>query len=123
MILAFLLAAGLLSLERLFYLWVWNHAERFTRWVARCDLDPVTALQIAFTFFKGVQIVTFTAWCIAWGGLVWSWSGRSIAAAAAGIALIAIGQFLNYSVFHRLGRVGVFYGNRFGRPTRWCSEF
>jgi phosphatidyl-N-methylethanolamine N-methyltransferase len=40
-----------------------------------------------------------------------------------GGALIATGQFLNVSVFYRLGETGVFYGNRFGYDIPWCSEF
>jgi methylene-fatty-acyl-phospholipid synthase len=40
-----------------------------------------------------------------------------------GGALIVVGQSLNLSVFYRLGRVGVFYGNRFGYEISWRREF
>ena len=33
------------------------------------------------------------------------------------------GQILNISVFYRLGKVGVFYGNKFGYPTSWVRKF
>ena len=37
-----------------------------------------------------------------------------------GLALIAGGQTLNLSVFYRLDKVGVFYGDRFGHQVPWC---
>ena len=33
------------------------------------------------------------------------------------------GQILNVSVFYRLGKVGVYYGVRFGHPVPWCNDF
>ena len=40
-----------------------------------------------------------------------------------GAVLIVVGQILNVSVFYRLGKVGVFYGDRFGHEVRWCQKF
>ena len=40
-----------------------------------------------------------------------------------GGAMIIIGQILNISVFYRLGKVGVFYGNILGYELPWCREF
>src|SRR5262249_19367313 len=42
---------------------------------------------------------------------------------AVGGALIVAGQILNFSVFHRLGKIGVFYGNKFGYEIPWCRAF
>jgi methylene-fatty-acyl-phospholipid synthase len=39
------------------------------------------------------------------------------------MGLIVLGQVLNLSVFFRLGKLGVFYGNRFGYPVLWCRRF
>ena len=39
------------------------------------------------------------------------------------VALLAAGQLLNVTVFHRLGTTGVFYGNRFGFEVQWCRAF
>jgi phosphatidyl-N-methylethanolamine N-methyltransferase len=44
-------------------------------------------------------------------------------ALAVGTASIVAGQFLNFSVFYRLGKIGVFYGNTFGYVIPWCREF
>jgi methylene-fatty-acyl-phospholipid synthase len=71
--------------------------------------------------FKFVQLAVFVSWCAPFAG---SGPGTNdTAVAVAGVLLIGVGQFLNYTVFRRLGRVGVFYGNRFGRPTVWCTRF
>ena len=39
------------------------------------------------------------------------------------MVLIVIGQMLNLMTFWRLGRVGIFYGVRFGHEVAWCSQF
>ena len=45
------------------------------------------------------------------------------APAGVGGLLIVAGQLLNLSVFYRLGRVGVFYGGRFGHAVPWTDDF
>jgi hypothetical protein len=40
-----------------------------------------------------------------------------------GIALVAAGQILNAAVFWRLGRTGVFYGDRLGYAAQWSAGF
>lgn len=37
--------------------------------------------------------------------------------------MIVFGQFLNFSVFFRLGKTGVFYGAQFDYPVPWVSAF
>jgi methylene-fatty-acyl-phospholipid synthase len=112
-------AMVLLSLERLFYRWVWHRPRRFEAWCG--GRDPVDALARAMIGFKVVQLGVFIAWCFPVAGSGWAHGG--VAALLAGVLLIGVGQFLNVAVFRRLGRVGVFYGNRFGRPTLWCTGF
>jgi phosphatidyl-N-methylethanolamine N-methyltransferase len=117
------LAAALLSLERLFYVWVWNRPQQFAVWCDRARKGtPVDALERAFFFFKLLQVSVFAGWCLRQPGLTWPGSG-GVASLLTGGSLLVGGQFLNYSVFRRLGRVGVFYGNRFGHLVPWCTEF
>lgn len=120
---AFVLAALLLSLERLFYLWVWNWPRRFAAWCGRSGRGtPVDVLETACVRFKLLQAVVFLGWCLRGPELTWPGSGGIVAVLAGG-GLVLVGQFLNYSVFRRLGRIGVFYGSRFGHQVRWCREF
>ena len=121
---ALALAALLLSLERLFYLWVWNWPQRFAAWCDRVvEGTPVDVLEKACGLFKLLQASVFLGWCLFLGPeLTWPGSGGLVAVLAGG-SLVLLGQFLNYSVFRRLGRTGVFYGNRFGHHVQWCREF
>jgi methylene-fatty-acyl-phospholipid synthase len=85
--------------------------------------EPMDALALLFYFFKALQITVFFAWCYAFAdGSIWPRS-VSIWSIAAGAALIAAGQSLNISVFYRLGKIGVFYGNKFGYKIPWSREF
>jgi len=85
--------------------------------------EPVDALALLFSGFKALQLAVFIAWCYLHGdGSLWSFDA-SVWPLAAGGALIAVGQMLNVSVFYRLGKVGVFYGNKFGYRVSWQNGF
>jgi phosphatidyl-N-methylethanolamine N-methyltransferase len=123
----FLVAAALLSLERICYVWAWRSPESFRAFCERPAVaslgEPVAVLQKLFYCFKGIQFAVFFGWCYFYGhGSPWLFheSGFSL---ALGGALIVVGQILNFSVFHRLGKLGVFYGNKFGYEIPWCREF
>ena len=121
------LAAALLSVERICYVAVWRHPESFRRLCGYPGLtvlgEPVAALQKLFYCFKAIQLLVFFGWCLVYGRGSLVSAGGSMFSLALGGVLIATGQFLNVSVFYRLGEVGVFYGGRFGYEVRWCSEF
>jgi methylene-fatty-acyl-phospholipid synthase len=120
---ALVLAALLLSLERLFYLWVWNWPQPFAAWCGRRNRTPIDVLETACGYFKLLQASVFVGWCVLHGaGPTWPGGGGTVAVLI-GSTLVLVGQFLNYSVFRRLGRIGVFYGIRFGHHVRWSSEF
>lgn len=124
-LLVFVAAALLLAVERVTYVLVWRNPSRF---VAVCDrrlggMDPVDALEWLFRAFKGIQVGVFVAWCLWHDGGALRLHGTAPLPLAVGLALVAIGQALNYAVFRRLGRVGVFYGVRFGHEVPWCTAF
>lgn len=124
---AFLGAAVLLSLERLCYIWAWRAPESFRAFCDRPAVaafgDPVTVLQKLFYCFKGIQFAVFFGWCYFHGYGSFSLLSGGLVALAVGTASIFAGQFLNFSVFYRLGKIGVFYGNKFGYVIPWCREF
>jgi len=123
----FLAAAALLSLERICYIWVWHFPESFRGFCARPLVasfgEPVAVLRRLFYCFKAVQIAVFAGWCYYNGYGAFSPLAGGTLAQVAGGALIVGGQILNFSVFYRLGSVGVFYGNRYGYEIPWCSGF
>ncbi|MGH7963640.1 MAG: methyltransferase [Candidatus Binatia bacterium] len=123
----FLTAALLLSLERICYLWAWRAPESFRAFCHHPAVaafgEPVTVLQKLFYCFKVIQGAVFLGWCYFYGyGLPWPLNG-GIGSLVVGVALIVAGQVLNFGVFYRLGKIGVFYGNKFGYEIPWCREF
>jgi phosphatidyl-N-methylethanolamine N-methyltransferase len=123
-----LCAAALLAVERVCYAWVWQRPDSFRqicrRFASHSALrGPIETLQALFYGFKLLQAAVFIGWGCFFGALSgWPNNWRE-PAGCAGLALVAVGQMLNVSVFLRLGRSGVFYGNRFGRETVWREGF
>jgi len=124
---ALLVAGALLAIERLTYLWVWYRPEAFRRVCEQTPLrgagTPVDALATLFHGFKAIQIGVFVGWCVYFGGPGWHLPSAGAEALAAGVILLVAGQVLNFSVFHRLGKNGVFYGNKLGREIPWQDGF
>jgi methylene-fatty-acyl-phospholipid synthase len=120
-----LVAAGLLlGAERVAYAWIWRRPNRFRALASRGGAgDPVAALHRLFWAFKAIQALTFIGWCAHFGGEHWWQIESSSSVRWLGAGLIVVGQVLNLSVFARLGRVGVFYGARFGHRVPWCTRF
>jgi len=117
-------AALALSIERLCYVWVWRSPEAFRAVFASAPASqPVDALQTLFVGFKTVQLAVFLGWCLVYGdGQLWP-PEAGVAAIIVGAGCLGFGQALNVGVFYRLGKRGVFYGNRFGYETSWCRAF
>jgi hypothetical protein len=123
----FLIAATLLGLERICYVWAWRSPESFRAFCNHPTVaswgEPVSVLQKLFYCFKGIQFAVFLGWCYFHGHEAPSLLHEGGFSLAVGGALITVGQILNFSVFYRLGKVGVFYGNRFGYEVPWRREF
>lgn len=123
----FLGCAVALAVERVTYWWVWNHPQRFQRFVEKgpelLSHQPVIALSRLFGLFKLVQVLAFACWCMWFQGTWIPTPVSSGVSAAVGALLVVGGQLLNTAVFWRLGRRGVFYGDRLGRPIPWQTGF
>ena len=120
-----LVAAAVLSLERMCYVWIWRAPDAFRALCARPAVagQPVDVVQKLFYGFKGLQLAVFIGWCSWYGGaLPLPLRGSAVSLGVGGV-LIITGQMLNLGVFYRLGKVGVFYGNKFGHAIPWCRKF
>ncbi len=122
-----LTSAMLLSLERICYAWAWHRTSSFLQFCATSvvpdGLQPTEVLEGLFYFFKVVQLSVFVFWCFHFGGgQLWP-PPAPAEALGAGAGAILLGQALNFSVFRRLGRTGVFYGARFGYRVTWVKGF
>lgn len=125
--LIFIACAGLLSLERISYWWVWRHPVRFRHLCKQGILpdanNPVEQVYLMFLVFKLVQLSVFIGWCM-WFGQTWlPLPVAPLAILLMGAFVLISGQLLNFSVFWTLGKTGVFYGNRFGHETGWHQGF
>ena len=122
-LLALLAAAALLSVERLTYVFAWRRPGDFRALCGRLGIgaDPVRALERLFYGFKLVQLGVFAGWIV---GFAEGWPDfpEPLALIGGGL-LVALGQALNLGAFWRLGRVGIFYGVRFGHDVPWCTRF
>jgi len=122
-----IVAAVLLSLERLCYVWIWLAPDVFRFLCAQVPCawaeTPMDVVEKLFYAFKILQGVVFLGWCYIYShGLFWPLAGESWSLGLGGVLLL-VGQILNVSVFWRLGRVGVFYGKRFGYDVSWYNTF
>lgn len=122
----FVLAAVLLSFERICYVWICHRPDLFRAAagvvVRTAAADPLPFVSRLFWAFKTIQIGVFAAWCWWFGGPAWL-DDRPAGFVAIGAAMIAAGQVLNAGVFYRLGATGVFYGSSFGYAVPWQREF
>lgn len=122
-----LLAAGILSIERICYAWVWHDPEAFRHLCSRPVIalwgEPVDVLRNLFVFFKTLQLSVFFWWCYMHGNGALILPGEDGIWIGVGGILIAIGQVLNLGVFFQLGKIGVFYGNKLGYQVPWCRGF
>ena len=121
-----LAAAALLSVERICYLWIWQRPAAFRYWCARSTWacgEPVDVLCSLFCGFKVVQAAVFLWWCLIHGEGSLVPSSGNLIYLLFGSALMLGGQILNIAVFHRLGKVGVFYGNKLGHRVAWSRKF
>lgn len=122
---ALAVAAVLLSVERLTYATIWYAPGLFEqlcrRWPLNRFATPVDAMQALFYLFKVIQLGVFLGWCVVFSDRFPPWPTAGPTAMSIGFVLIIIGQALNASVFWRLGKTGVFYGNKLGQDVPWIE--
>jgi methylene-fatty-acyl-phospholipid synthase len=122
-----LLSAVFLSIERISYVLIWHYPDTFRSVCRRAEIaafgEPVDVLQRLFYVFKAIQLSVFIGWCIIFADGALPLPTGGLLATLAGGLLILIGQTLNLSVFYRLGKHGVFYGNKLGYDIPWCKGF
>lgn len=124
---AILVAASFLAIERISYVLVWRHPEAFKSLCRRRRIlgahDPVEVMHRLFIAFKGIQIGVFVAWWSLFDGRFPPLPNAPMPGLLIGAGLLLAGQALNFGVFWRLGKVGVFYGNRLGHQVPWVTGF
>jgi phosphatidyl-N-methylethanolamine N-methyltransferase len=120
-----LTAALLLRVERACYVWIARAPGSFQRWCAWRSVawlgEPIAVVRALFYAFKLLQGAVFVGWCARLGTPFPSPVHRM--AWTVGGALLLVGQTLSALVFYRLGRAGIFFGDRLGYRVPWCRDF
>jgi methylene-fatty-acyl-phospholipid synthase len=80
-------------------------------------------VQKLFLGFKAIQCAAFLDWCYIHGQGSLSPASCGVLPLVIGGSLIVVGQTLNAAVFYRLGKIGVFYGNKLGYDLPWRQDF
>lgn len=119
----------LLSLEKITYMYVYNHPRKFQAFCKQYlyhKWSEVNCLGYLLIMFKIIQISVFMYWWNVTGSmneLFQGWAGLIKPNFLIGSLLILAGQYLNLSVFYRLGNLGVLYGKQFGYEIPWATQF
>lgn len=127
----FLAACAMLAVERVVYTVVWCYPKawlRFTRGVLRDTYfygagDNV--VDVIYKFFKinkcfqggGFALLYFLAAPAIRPGEI------SLFQWVVGANLVALGQALNVGIYRSIGKVGVYYGYKYGMSVPWCTGF
>ena len=134
----FLIAAVLLSIERMCYTWVHVYTPNFVtfcqtplgKYFGKTDLDVVYFI---FCINKWIQSFTFPVWWFYTLGDAWPSTIYSAIIAVGRQATrfqwtclltsVVVGQGLNLAACAALGKPGIFYGHRLGLEVPWVTGF
>jgi hypothetical protein len=104
-------------LEHLFYTWIWLDSQSFMKiLVGNTD-----------RFERVHQILIFCKVC-QFGGAAYGLSNFAALPplnewTIALLAILGLGQLLNFSVYNAIGKKGVYYGYKLGVKIPWCTSF
>jgi len=116
------------SLERLLYAYVWLNPAT---WMKFCEKFPSSSgtpweiLGRTLPLNKIIQLSSLVLVHVVTGGLraypVTPAGAVDYYAVMTAAQLFLIGQYLNWAVYHALGKKGVYYGCRLGAKVPWCE--
>ena len=92
---------------------MWNYARKFQSLIG--NADPVEVFASIGTVLRALT------WILAPPNATYSLTNYAPYVYFAAFALVAFGQIVNAQVYQKLGKVGVYYGSRFGRKTPWVT--
>lgn len=109
-----------ISLPHIMYGYVWLNASKFMSLCKSASLgDPVDAFATAAVIGKVIQFAAAVAWFLQTGATI----DPSLAQVVVGVALLAVGQWLNMAAMKAIGKRGIYYGCKLGYTIPWCTSF
>jgi uncharacterized membrane protein YuzA (DUF378 family) len=114
---------AVLSVPHSLYAAIWLRPAAFIRLNnALTSAHPVDTFAFLAAVLKAVQYVA-VVWCYWVTAPPIGLANLSLLRLALGLALLGAGQVLNAAVYRKLGKAGVYYGCRLGKPTPWQTGF
>mmetsp|Transcript_20579 Transcript_20579/g.69993 ORF Transcript_20579/g.69993 Transcript_20579/m.69993 type:complete len:178 (-) Transcript_20579:37-570(-) len=113
-----------LASTHVMYAFIWLRPASYIRLTSGV-CKPVDFFMRSVFVLKFVQSTAVLGWYSGWdaGVLAEAAAAREPWQLAAFAAGTAFGQVLNYSIYHAIGKEGVFYGCKLGYRVPWCTGF
>jgi len=111
-----------LAVPHVLYAYIWLFTKDFVSLCKQWKQVPCDFVAKAGVWIKLAQYFCFSMWYIQSGPVVSLWSitwWRLVF----GLVLVAVGQIFNIAVYKALGKDGVYYGSKLGRPGPWVNGF
>lgn len=122
----FWVVCACLSVERIIYTFVWLRPKS---WMKMCKRPffksigtPVDVVVKCFWISKLFQFGGFIGWYVYMAPFP-ALADITPLQIIIGIQFFVIGQFLNASIYHAIGKNGVYYGIKLGQDVPWCTGF
>eukprot|EP00640_Fibrocapsa_japonica_P006696 CAMPEP_0113935430 /NCGR_PEP_ID=MMETSP1339-20121228/2574_1 /TAXON_ID=94617 /ORGANISM="Fibrocapsa japonica" /LENGTH=180 /DNA_ID=CAMNT_0000937577 /DNA_START=125 /DNA_END=664 /DNA_ORIENTATION=+ /assembly_acc=CAM_ASM_000762 len=117
-----LICAAALSVPHILYAFVWLFTSDFVSICKQLKVVPCDFMAKAGVSIKLWQYAWISYWHIT-NGPMFTLTNQTYLRLAIGLTLVAIGQILNIAVYKTLGKDGVYYGAKLGRPVPWVNGF
>ncbi|KAK3265459.1 hypothetical protein CYMTET_25858 [Cymbomonas tetramitiformis] len=122
----FWVVCACLSVERIIYTFIWLRPKS---WMRMCKQPffrsigtPVDVVVKCFWISKVFQFGGFIGWYFYMAPLP-ALTDITPLQITIGIQFFVIGQILNASIYHAIGKNGVYYGVKLGQRVPWCTGF
>jgi len=127
--LRFLLASSFLAIERLCYTIIWLYPHKVEKyilelrgsWLNKNTDTIVDSIYKLFLINKIFQLLGYILIYILHPSI--SFQNMTLFQIVVGSNLAFVGQFLNVATYTAIGKVGVYYGYKFGFHVPWCNGF
>lgn len=110
------------AVPHILYAYIWLFTDSYVALCKQWRQIPCDFVAKVGVWIKVAQYFCFSMWYIQHGPMFSLWN-MSLIRLAIGFLLVGIGQTFNYAVYKALGKDGVYYGSKLGRPGRWVEGF
>lgn len=123
------LAVVIVLTQPILYAYVWTKPKDFAQACKQAPLKFAGGHAVdVFAVLVPIAKLGQQAAVLQWAGVPLTKSGvQSVVSLIAGntiaLAMLLLGQALNYATFKAIGKAGVYYGSKLGKAVPWSSKF